>query len=50
VLVALVDEAEAGQGEVVVHLLLSSLKNVQRWSGSLMSRPSLGRVMSSYAG
>jgi glutathione S-transferase len=29
---------------------LSSLKNVQRWSGPAMSRPAMGRVMASYAG
>jgi glutathione S-transferase len=29
---------------------LSSLKNVQRWTGPIMSRPALGRVMTSYAG
>ena len=29
---------------------ISSLKNVQRWSGPTMSRPAMGRVMASYAG
>jgi glutathione S-transferase len=29
---------------------ISSLKNVQRWSGPAMSRPAMGRVMASYAG
>ena len=29
---------------------ISSLKNVQRWSGPCMSRPAMGRVMASYAG
>jgi glutathione S-transferase len=48
----LVDLAVAGFVMVTARfgVDISSLKNVQRWSGPVMSRPAMGRVMASYAG